>query len=76
MEREIVLGNCGLSNAHAELLTRAGDVTLCLRLPLTSFIVYANREGSGDAASPDPSLFAYVISTFFTCVSSNINRHS
>ena len=46
---------------------------VCRRLPLVSYIVCANSEGSGKtryAGSLEPTLFAYVISTLFTWVGS------
>ena len=38
------------SNAHVQPLKRVRDVALCLKLPLTPFIVWANSEGSVETA--------------------------
>ena len=38
------------SNAHVQPLKRVRDVALCLKLAVSSFIVWANSEGSGKTA--------------------------
>ena len=39
-----------LTNAHAEISSKAGDMNFVLSLHLQSYFVYAISEGSGESA--------------------------